>query len=236
MLTEGAVRASDKRAQFVGVEAYEAAGGTVLRDLFQERRWRLAAGCRAARPPCRREARSAKPRRSRAEGWKWIEVAPDFPYGHAYRPAPAPRRHRRRSPPRRKRRRDALQAEFDRLSEANMQDADELPDEVDERLGELETALEALRRPAAVFDPAEIARAGVFVSIGADGQLRVERGYVRPEDELPVEPESDPAEGEAGRPRDGGQPRARRQRSWPADAAQAEPDEDEGLSPIPIGS
>ncbi|MFY9990014.1 MAG: ParB N-terminal domain-containing protein, partial [Rhodoplanes sp.] len=34
MLTEGAVRASDKRAQFVGVEAYEAEGGLILRDLF----------------------------------------------------------------------------------------------------------------------------------------------------------------------------------------------------------
>ena len=35
MLTEGAVRASDKRAQFIGLDAYVAAGGTVLRDLFQ---------------------------------------------------------------------------------------------------------------------------------------------------------------------------------------------------------
>ena len=35
MLTEGAVRASDKRAQFVGVAAYEEAGGAVMRDLFQ---------------------------------------------------------------------------------------------------------------------------------------------------------------------------------------------------------
>ena len=35
MLTEGAVRASDKRAAFVGLEAYEEAGGTILRDLFQ---------------------------------------------------------------------------------------------------------------------------------------------------------------------------------------------------------
>jgi ParB family chromosome partitioning protein len=36
MLTETTVRASDKRAVFVGVEAYEAAGGIVLRDLFQQ--------------------------------------------------------------------------------------------------------------------------------------------------------------------------------------------------------
>ena len=35
-LTEGAVRASDKRAQFVGLDAYEAAGGIVTRDLFED--------------------------------------------------------------------------------------------------------------------------------------------------------------------------------------------------------
>ncbi len=35
-LTESAVRASDRRARFVGLEHYEAAGGAVLRDLFEE--------------------------------------------------------------------------------------------------------------------------------------------------------------------------------------------------------
>ena len=35
MLTETSVRASDRRAVFVGVDAYEAAGGTMLNDLFQ---------------------------------------------------------------------------------------------------------------------------------------------------------------------------------------------------------
>ena len=34
-LTEGAIRASDRRAQFVGVDVYEAAGGVLMRDLFQ---------------------------------------------------------------------------------------------------------------------------------------------------------------------------------------------------------
>jgi len=34
-LTDGAVRASDRRAQFVGVDVYEAAGGIIMRDLFQ---------------------------------------------------------------------------------------------------------------------------------------------------------------------------------------------------------
>ena len=35
MLTETSVRASDRRAVFVGVDAYQAAGGTMLHDLFQ---------------------------------------------------------------------------------------------------------------------------------------------------------------------------------------------------------
>ena len=40
------------------------------------------------------------------------------------------------------------------------------------------------------FDPADVARAGAFVSIDSEGRLRVERGYVRPEDEQIVVPES----------------------------------------------
>jgi ParB family chromosome partitioning protein len=35
MLTETSIRASDRRAVFVGIDAYEVAGGVVLRDLFQ---------------------------------------------------------------------------------------------------------------------------------------------------------------------------------------------------------
>nr|WP_233499467.1 hypothetical protein [Pararhodobacter sp. CCB-MM2] len=35
MLTETSVRASDRRAVFVGVATYEAAGGTILHGLFQ---------------------------------------------------------------------------------------------------------------------------------------------------------------------------------------------------------
>ncbi len=91
MLTEGAVRASDKRAQFIGVDAYVAAGGTVLRDLFQgdDGGWLqdVALVDRLVAEKLKAEAEAIA-----AEGWKWIEVAPDFAYGHAYRPPSAPRR------------------------------------------------------------------------------------------------------------------------------------------------
>src|SRR5690606_3284647 len=58
-------------------------------------------------------------------------------------------------------------------------------------LGEIETALEAFDDRPAIYDPADIFRAGVFVSIDGDGDLCIERGYVRPEDEAPAEPEAD---------------------------------------------
>jgi ParB family chromosome partitioning protein len=73
-LTEGAVRAADKRAQFVGVDAYEAAGGTILRDLFEhdDGGWLQDAALldRLVIEKLRAEAETL-----RTAGWKWIVVA-----------------------------------------------------------------------------------------------------------------------------------------------------------------
>jgi ParB family chromosome partitioning protein len=92
---------------------------------------------------------------------------------------------------------DALTAEQTKL-EIEYERADELPDEVDARLGEIEAALAAFENRPVRYEPTEIARAGVFVSIDADGHLEVDRGYVRPEDEpsMPIGSEGQ-AEGEA---------------------------------------
>jgi ParB family chromosome partitioning protein len=90
---------------------------------------------------------------------------------------------------------EALRAEFDELQDAHA-GADELPDEVDARLGEIETLLEAFDERPATYDPAAMANAGVFVSIGPDGGLRIERGYVRPDDATASVTEPD---GESGR-------------------------------------
>jgi ParB family transcriptional regulator, chromosome partitioning protein len=80
-LTEGAVRAADRRARLVGVDAYEAAGGAVLRDLFQQDDggW-LQDPALLDRLVI--EKLHAHAETLRAEGWKWISIAPDFPYGH----------------------------------------------------------------------------------------------------------------------------------------------------------
>ena len=43
--------------------------------------------------------------------------------------------------------------------------------------------MEAFEQRPLIFDPAEVVRAGVFVTLDRDGSLAVCRGYVRPEDE-----------------------------------------------------
>ncbi len=190
MLTENTVRASDRRAQFVGLDAYEQAGGTVLRDLFahDDGGWLQDVPLldRLATEKLKAEAETIA-----AEGWKWIAVAVDFPYGHTnglreIEGEPADLTEEERATL------DALNAEHAKIEE-DYQDADELPDEIDQRLGEIEAARSVLESRSLIYDPAEIPRAGVFVSIDAEGLLAIARGYVRPEDEAPsvVDPESE---------------------------------------------
>jgi ParB family chromosome partitioning protein len=192
MLTERTVRASDRRALFVGLDAYEQAGGAVMRDLFDDDDggWLEDVALLDSLLAAKLKAEAEK---IAADGWKWIEVNVDFPYGHTHHlrqldATPTDLTAEEQAAI------EALKAEYARL-EAEYKDADELPDEVDARLGEIETALLALEDRPLKFDPAEIARAGVFVSIGRDGTLRVDRGYVRPEDEAPsgTGPDSHPA-------------------------------------------
>src|SRR6266852_5213677 len=185
LLTEGAVRATDKRAMFVGVDAYEAAGGIVTRDLFEhdDGGW-LQDPALLDRLVI--EKLKAQAEKLRTEGWKWIAVATDFPYGHTA----GLRRldgHTADLTEEEIASRNALETELDGL-EQQYAEAEEVPDEADRRLGEIETALEAFNNRPVVYDPAEIAFAGVFVSIDRDGELRIERGYVRPEDEPRAEP------------------------------------------------
>lgn len=228
MVTEGAVRASDKRAQFIGIDAYVEAGGTVLRDLFQsdDGGWLQDVPLveDMVTDKLRQEAEAIV-----AEGWKWTDAAPDVPYGHTF----GLRQLRGEEIPLsvdEEASRDALKAEFDQLEE-QYAEADELPDDVDARLGEIETALEALDARPVTFDPEEIARAGAFVSIAHDGSLRVERGFVRPEDEIMPEPEANSGDadgtGSAQRDSEGKDGEISNGSEEPS-----EPDEDEGLSPI----
>ena len=229
MLTEGAVKATDKRALFVGLDAYAEAGGTILRDLFEQDHggWLQDAGLldMLVAEKLRDDAAPIG-----ADGWKWIEVAPDFAYGHTY----GLRRlfgEQIALTAEEQATRDALQAELDGLEET-WSGGEDLPEEVDARLAEIETAIAAFDERPFVFDATEVARAGAFVSIDSGGALRVERGYVRAEDDLPVELEPDAEQEGTGLAVGDGSGQGDAEIDDGA-SAQGEPDDDEGLKPIP---
>src|SRR5579884_1742706 len=233
MLTERTVRASDKRALFVGLEAYEQAGGIVMRDLFQQDDggWLENA---ALLDSLVAEKLKAEAEKIAAEGWKWIEVSIDFPFGHTH--------HLRRLEGTPIELTADEQATFETLKseyaglEAEYENASELPGEMDARLGEIETALAAFEDRPVSYDPAEIARAGVFVSIDSDGSLSVDRGYVRPEDEPPASTNTDGDAGSDGDASDDGEPSAptiQRAVITIGGQPEAEDDEEDAVKPLP---
>ncbi len=184
LLTEGAVRAGDKRARFVGIEAYEEAGGVILRDLFSDAEdgWLQDAGLLNRLVAEKLESCAVE---IRGEGWKWVEAAVDFPYGHTF----GLRRLAGEQPTltgAEQSTYEALKAEYDKLQEEH-DGAEELPDDIDRRLGELEAGIEAFEQRPWRFPAEEVVHAGTFVSLDPSGALRVERGFVKPEDEAPTQ-------------------------------------------------
>ena len=231
MLTETTVRASDKRAQFVGVDAYETAGGIVLNDLFQsdDGGWLQDVALFDQLTDDRLKAEAAV---IAAEGWKWVDARVEVPYGYGHGlrrligTTTALTQEEQASF-------DALTAEYEAL-EAEYAEAEEYPDDVDERVGEIETALAAFEDRPVLYASTEIAQAGVFLSIDREGRLSVDRGYVRPEDEKPVSVDGeDDAEGAES---DGASPSVPAvQRAVITLGGQpAEPDEeDDAIKPLP---
>jgi ParB family chromosome partitioning protein len=131
---------------------------------------------------------------------------------------------------------DALNTEYAKI-EADYQDADELPDEIDQRLGEIETARSVFEARSLIYDPAEIARAGVFISIDAEGLLSVDRGYVRPEDEAPAVVDTDSEAQGHGETSEGPRTNGSIQRAvitvGGAPAEPVEEDDDDTVKPLP---
>ncbi|MBA8906064.1 chromosome partitioning protein ParB [Aminobacter ciceronei] len=182
LLTDTTVPTTDKRALCVGIDAYRAAGGIVLRDLFCDDN----SGWLEDVPLLDRlvdEMLQGIADQLAKQGWKWITAHVELPYGHSnglrklIGATEALSEEESAT-------REALRNEQEEL-EVEYSGADELPDAIDQRLAEIETALSAFEVRPTTFDPADIARAGVFLSISRQGELVVDPGYVRLEDEAP---------------------------------------------------
>lgn len=192
LLTETTIRAGDRRAIYAGIEAYEAAGGIVMRDLFEQDNggWLQDPALleQLVVEKLKMDAEALKTE----EGWKWVEAAFDFPYGHTS----ALRRFFGKQPEFSEEElahHDALKAEYDKL-DAAYAEAEDYSGETEHRLEELGSELDQLNDRPYVFDPEEVARGGAFISLAANGELKIERGFIRPEDEPQVETRSHDAE------------------------------------------
>lgn len=181
MLTEGQVAMTDRRARFVGVEAYAEAGGVITRDLFDDENGGYLADAalldRLVAAKLEREAEVV-----RREGWAWVTVSPEFDHRmtadlrRVYSvPAPLSAEAEQEV--------TALELEYNAL--ADNIDNDVASDEATDRITVIEARLEELQG-APVFAADDIARGGAFVSVGYDGEVRIERGFIRKEDAAPV--------------------------------------------------
>jgi len=228
-LTENSVRAADKRVRFVSVDAYLAAGGSIVRDLFEadDGGWLTDP---ALLDRLIDEKLTAIGQRIGEEGWKWVQTTIDLPHGAA-------RGLRWLESTEVAMTEDeeatlaALEAEAETLSD-KWSEEPEVPEEVHAQLEAIEAKIGALIDRPKIFDEAEVGLAGVFVSIDYDGTIRVDRGFVRPEDE-PVDEEANGDGNPAGEmpvgegAGDPGFPDAETQ------GGDVEPVEEEGLMPLP---
>ena len=76
-ITNREVRADGRLARFVGIEAYEAAGGTVRRDLFGKDAWITD---RTLLETLAMDRLEAKAEDLRADGWAWVHTALSMDY------------------------------------------------------------------------------------------------------------------------------------------------------------
>ncbi|TCU15566.1 ParB/RepB/Spo0J family partition protein [Rhizobium laguerreae] len=227
LLTETAIRASDRRAVYVGIEAYEAAGGVTMRDLFEQDQGGWLQDPALLEQLVMEKLKTDAEAIQVSEGWKWVEAAFDFPYGHTS----GLRRFYGEQAEMTEdglARYDATRAEYDKL-DAGYAEASEYSEATEQKLEELGAELDRLNDRPYVFDPQKVARGGVFVSLGASGDLKIERGFVRPEDE-PKDKTGTSADVSDGRADHGGDLRV----SGDAGGEGTEPDdEDETIKPLP---
>ena len=187
LMTENKVSSNDRRVQFVGFDAYVAAGGPVLADLFFDINggWVEDVGL-LDRMVAEKLTAMAEDIRDR-EGWKWASAHLEYPYGHG---CSRIFEHVLTRPPEAVEAINALQAEEAALTE-QWADVEPPPPEVAARFEAIEAALEAFGDDYG-HTPEEKAGGGVMVILGEHngGTPRIERGFVRPEDESKSEPES----------------------------------------------
>ncbi|PVM92774.1 ParB/RepB/Spo0J family partition protein [Caulobacter endophyticus] len=189
-MTETKVAADDRRVQFLGLDTYVAAGGPVLRDLFTDDGGGYVEDVVLLDRLVGEKLAALALEIRDAEGWKWASAHLEFPQGHGCRRI---WEHVRKRTPEQMEALDALEQEEAALTD-RWADVEPPPPEVAARFEAIAAEREALGDDYG-YDPEEKAMAGVLVVLTPYGEARIDRGFVRPQDEPAPEPQAE-ADGE----------------------------------------
>jgi ParB family chromosome partitioning protein len=197
MLSQGDIPASDANARFIGIPAYEAAGGITKRDLFHDEEGNGVYLCDTvllSRLVAEKLEQAAAPVQN--DGWRWVEIQPDA-NSHIigkYRriqakPLPLPAKLEAKL--------TSLERKLDTLS-GKLKDEDE-EGEGDQLLYQqvqaLEEQIDAIHNQRQYDYSTKIKSAcGVIVTIGAQAQPRFIYGLLRKEDQALLEPKREDAQ------------------------------------------
>lgn len=182
-LMDGRMRASDRLAIFVGVEGYEAAGGKILRDLFDADAIYIedpALMTKLAEDKLQTASESWL-----AQGWAWVEL--NLGGGRADGLSQTRLHPEWRDPTAEE------QSELDRLStelEALDAELDASGTDDDPRWSQrddLEAAYETIRQAGRCWPPELKQLGGVVLSVDHDGEVSATEGMVRSDDQKRVD-------------------------------------------------
>ena len=168
--------------RFVGLNAYEAAGGGTRRDLFAEADSGVYLTDATLLERLAQDKLASLAAEVKAEGWAWVDATPGTTHADLQAFQRAPRQ--RRSPNKREAQRiENLQAKMQALAEAvdAALDADdeEKADALQEEGEHLGVQLQALEDGLQDYGEAVKAAAGAIVTIDSNGQAVIHRGLLR---------------------------------------------------------
>jgi ParB family chromosome partitioning protein len=177
-LTDEHIAADSKVAKFITIEAYQKAGGTVMRDLFDEEGegWLTDS---ALVDRLAEEKLAAAAEQFSNLGWKWTKFAPDIPHEERNKFGYVQPSHGELDADT-KAEMDKLQGEADSIMAEH---GEEPQDEAAyDRLAELQEKIGELSEGEPVWSLAQKAQSGVLITIAHNGEINVQQGVVRPED------------------------------------------------------